>query len=154
MRAKRYADCLRVGARAEAPECPRGFPSCQRQNEKNSHGAVPPPDGRRTGNEQPGLWLDIVPGHLVPCCVHSRRYRRASALEVNCLGMVMKRSRQRIAPLSPREQFAVRQALVRHDEIMRRQRADAIEERISRAEGEYERLSVLSALKHAAGESK
>ena len=33
--------------------------------------------------------------------------------------------------------------------IMRANRPDAIEERISRSEGEYERLRVLAALRHA-----
>jgi hypothetical protein len=63
----------------------------------------------------------------------------------------MKRPRQRIAPLSPREKFYVRQALLRHEEIMRERQVGTVEQviRHSQCEGEYERFRVMAALRHA-----
>jgi len=58
---------------------------------------------------------------------------------------------QYTAPLTPQERFQIQQALIRHETIMRQSRSESISDRISRSEGEYERLSVLAALRHAAG---
>ena len=46
----------------------------------------------------------------------------------------------RTSPLTAFERALTRHALARHDELARARRADATDERISRSEGEYERL--------------